>query len=754
MKNNKPTVSVIMPVYNSERYILRTIDSILKQTYTDFELIIIDDCGTDSTMNLITKVEDPRIRIIHNKQNMGIAYSRNVGIENAKGQYIALMDNDDLSPSYRFEKSIKYLESHPEIGVVGGNVITIDENDKPISNKARMIAEPKKIWGDILFWCPMANSSSMIRKTVLDETMLRYEDGMLGMEDYNFWMHISTHTKIYNFDEVFLQWRMTGSAETARVKSRKAKERKVKFAEIQKFGIIDRGYDLSQDEIDLFCKVFDENKDNKDYDLKELYIIMRKMLSQTKENHPDMLETMTYVLREHYLEAARRKGVRYMDALYCGGFGGCIDAKQLPMVSVIIPTHNRAEKIKMSINSVLNQTYENIEVIVVDDCSTDNTDETMSWIINKFPNVSYYKMEDNSGPGKTRNFGVSKSKGEYIAFHDDDDEWHPDKLELQMRKLLEDDTIDVVFSQMARYRQNVYLNTVDEFLEWDRIRSTFMKEILLDNYIGAPTIVARKSSFEKIGGFCEELRSIEDWEFAINAQKNLKLDFVPTPLMDVHVHEGSVTYNGENYAKSWVYIIKKYMQDAEDFRNEYLIQMFKHLNGGVRGRVTPKQEEQIIKYLKEALVPEIIKEPLLVDMLLRNNVKDIDTTATGNGDRIKIEQLQRYKNVAIKLMEPSERISKWLLDSGYKNIVVYGVGRLGKCLVDRIENSAVNIVNLVDRNQTECLGRKVLGIDQFVNNPGEVDVIIITPLYQAVAIGEELKNKTGIEYISVEELCE
>ena len=97
-------ISVIMPVYNAEKYICQTVESILKQTYTDFELILIDDCGTDKSIDLVKKTySDTRIKYYRNDKNMGIAYSRNRGLEVATGEFVAFMDDDDIAPLNRLE---------------------------------------------------------------------------------------------------------------------------------------------------------------------------------------------------------------------------------------------------------------------------------------------------------------------------------------------------------------------------------------------------------------------------------------------------------------------------------------------------------------------------------------------------------------------------------------------------------------------------------------------------------------------------
>lgn len=128
-----PMISVILPVYNSEKYIEKTIRSVLNQTYEDFELLIIDDIPTDNTMSIVDSIHDDRIRIICNGENKGIAYSRNRGIECCKGKYIALMDYDDIALENRFEKQVAFLEDNPDVDVVGGRIRQIDEDDNFIS---------------------------------------------------------------------------------------------------------------------------------------------------------------------------------------------------------------------------------------------------------------------------------------------------------------------------------------------------------------------------------------------------------------------------------------------------------------------------------------------------------------------------------------------------------------------------------------------------------------------------------------------
>lgn len=743
----KPKISVIMPVYNAEKYVRQTIDCILNQTYSDFELLIIDDCSTDGTMDIVNQIEDNRIRIIHNEKNSGIAHSRNVGLENANGEYIALMDNDDLSPLNRFEKEVEYLDKHLDIGVVGGSVISINEEGEDISCAVKMISNPLELWVDILFACPIANSSTMFRREIVEKNNIRYHDGMLGMEDYDFWMEMSSVSKIYNFSDVFLKWRISSGSETTRIRTNKVRERAEKFFEIQRKGLEARGIKLSEEEQIIFKEVFDEHKNSLIKNLDNVYCVLKKIYFGIIEVYPEKEETTRYVLRNRFIQAINRSNMQIKNALGAKGFSSNCFSSQ-PLVSVIIPTHNRADKIEMSINSVLNQTYQNIEIIIVDDCSSDNTKNVIEKIILENSYIKFYQLKENGGPAKARNYGVQHANGEYIAFHDDDDEWHSDKLEIQMCCMLANKEIDMTFGKMARYRNRVFLNIVNQDLDWDRLKENFFQEILLDNYVGAPTIVMKKNSFDKIGGFNENLKCIEDWEFAIRAFKFLLVEFIPTPLMDVHVHDNSVTNNINGYIESWLYIFKQYSSYTNN-RNKYILQMFAHLKANAVNGVNDNKKKEVLEKIKKELCPAYIKEELVVDIQFQNvNMYNIES---GNPDFV-YQRMVRYKNTCIKLLTPEKRIARWLIEKGYTNIAVYGIGRLGKCLIDRLSGTEIIITHMIDRNKGQYQGKEVYSLDEFFQIASDTELVIITPLYEAQAIGQSIKEHVGVDYISVEEL--
>src|SRR5687768_10604451 len=134
-----PSISVLMSVYNGARYLSQSIESILAQTFSDFEFIIIDDCSSDSTPQILNEYarQDSRIRIIRNSENKGLTASLNIGLTQAQGRYIARQDADDISLPQRFEKQIHYLEAHPETIVVSSNIGIIDNTGQYLDTLKR-----------------------------------------------------------------------------------------------------------------------------------------------------------------------------------------------------------------------------------------------------------------------------------------------------------------------------------------------------------------------------------------------------------------------------------------------------------------------------------------------------------------------------------------------------------------------------------------------------------------------------------------
>lgn len=210
-----PKVSVIMAVHNGEAYLREAVESILNETFADFEYIIIDDGSTDSTPRILTSYTDSRIRLLPNEHNIGLTRSLNRGLEAAQGEYIARMDADDISLPLRFEKQVAYLDSHPEVGLLATNIQFVNERGKllfdgrPMHSSARSSIYLK--WA-LLWQNPLPHATVMIRRSLLTKTGLIYDPTVLVGQDYDLWNRLSHHTELGLIFDVCLRLRISSGS--------------------------------------------------------------------------------------------------------------------------------------------------------------------------------------------------------------------------------------------------------------------------------------------------------------------------------------------------------------------------------------------------------------------------------------------------------------------------------------------------------------------------------------------------------------
>jgi hypothetical protein len=199
-----PLVSVVMPVYEAEKYLEEAIESILGQTLRDFEFIIVDDGSRDRTAVILARYQqmDGRIRV-YQLENQGMVASLNRGCHLAKGKYIARMDADDVSLPERFQRQVEYLEAHPEIGVLGTWVEEVDEDGTPLGIW-RMPTTPALIGWFLMFGNCIAHPSILMRRDIIGR--LGFYRGAVA-EDYDLWARAISVTRIVNLPEVLLRYR-------------------------------------------------------------------------------------------------------------------------------------------------------------------------------------------------------------------------------------------------------------------------------------------------------------------------------------------------------------------------------------------------------------------------------------------------------------------------------------------------------------------------------------------------------------------
>ncbi|QQS26904.1 glycosyltransferase [bacterium] len=214
IRSKTPLVSVVMSVYNGEKYLREAIDSILNQTFTDFEFIIINDGSTDNTLKIIKSYKDPRIVLI-SRENKGQALARNAGIALARGKYIAMMDADDISLPERFEKQVDYLEGHHDIGAVSSFVQNVDSSGKPIGawEDDVNVKTPEQIRNTIAYKNCFSHAPTIFRAKNIKHYQYR---NIKAAEDYELWLRmISDGIKLAKIPEFLYLYRQHDSSTMA-----------------------------------------------------------------------------------------------------------------------------------------------------------------------------------------------------------------------------------------------------------------------------------------------------------------------------------------------------------------------------------------------------------------------------------------------------------------------------------------------------------------------------------------------------------
>ncbi len=195
-----PKISVLMSVYNGQRYLRQAVESILGQTFRDFEFIIVDDGSTDSTGKILAGYDDPRIKCLNNDRNMGLSRSLNRGLDLASGIYIARMDADDVAEPPRLERQKVFLDTNLEIGLCGSNAALIDDGGRDAGKSERPLNDIEIRWR-CLTGNPFFHPTVMIRRGVLVDSGLAYDETFETAQDYDLWARVLERTKAANMPE-------------------------------------------------------------------------------------------------------------------------------------------------------------------------------------------------------------------------------------------------------------------------------------------------------------------------------------------------------------------------------------------------------------------------------------------------------------------------------------------------------------------------------------------------------------------------
>ena len=437
----KVKITVLMSVYNGERYINEAINSILGQTLKKFEFLIINDGSTDRTSEILQKYDDPRIAVIDNKGNISLTKSLNKGLQIAQGEYIARQDADDISLPRRLEIQAEFLDKNPDCALVGCAYYKMDENGE-LCSLVEVLSKDSDIREGLKKQNWFGHGCIMMRKDALIDVG-GYKEKYNFAQDYDLWLRISENYKVANIEEPLYYWRLTPSCIS---KGKEAEQRY--YANLA---------------------VSDAKK-------REAQKILKKNTASTI------------------------------------------------MVSVIVPTFNRPDMLIETLKSILNQTYDDFEIIVVNDAGVDVKKEID--LLNKNNNIIYINHANNRGLAAARNTGIKAASGKYIAYLDDDDVYYPDHLETLVN-CLENSEYKVAYTDaymVTQERKNsnyvIKKKDIPFSLDFDYDR------ILVENFVPVLCLMHERSCLEEIGLFYENLTVCEDWDFLIRISRKFEIAHV------------------------------------------------------------------------------------------------------------------------------------------------------------------------------------------------------------------------------------
>jgi len=283
-----PRVSVVMCVYNSEKYVEEAIESILDQTFRDFELIIVDDGSLDSAPRLLTGYEarDPRVFVHRFASNQGLSSALNFGIHQARGKYIARMDADDVSLPARLEEQVGFMDAHSEIGVCSTGAQLIGERQ---DKKWQSLTSHDAIHARMLFVNAIAHPTVMLRASTLQEHALEYDPNVRYAQDYELWSRAITKTHFANLPQILLKHRV----HQARVSAKYSAQQLQMYNRVRRQLLAALGIEPNEMELEIHQKIGTIKSDT-DLDPKRIFLEQARL----------WLEKLLYANRKVKLIAA------------------------------------------------------------------------------------------------------------------------------------------------------------------------------------------------------------------------------------------------------------------------------------------------------------------------------------------------------------------------------------------------------------------------------------------------------------------
>lgn len=542
-----PNVSVVIPAYNAAHFLGQALESIFAQTYTDYEVILVDDGSIDNTQTIL-KPYLSRINYVY-QSNQGVAAARNKGIEIAKGKLIAFLDADDLFLPQKLQQQVALFKLNPDVGMVISGWQLTNEQAEVIRNI--------ELWRDLsaldlrtwLYWKPVLPSATMIRRQWL-EKVGGFPSETIPVEDVECFLQIIAQgCKAIWCENIGTVYRQINSNSLCRNTIKRVES--LELLHKRFFGRANLPVEIRKEENQVIY-----------YNLvwSAWHLYQNEYESQMNDY---LRKSLNYTT-----QSAAKISLDWIESFtsYCDGEKSQLDTYQLtqsegweqlitttlavrqPRVSVIIPAYNSAKYLIDAIASVLNQTYTDYEIIVINDGSTDNTREVVKPYLDR---IRYFEQE-NKGVSATRNRGMYLARGELIAFLDADDFFMPHKLQQQVKIFDIQPDLGIVNSGFRMISEEG--KQIQDIERWHSIPTLTPEIWLLHKPVLPSAMMFKKFWLLKVGGF--------DPRFSASEDVDVVLRMIIWGCKSTWLKEITVYYRQHKTSASWRNPIKQ-MANAE-----------------------------------------------------------------------------------------------------------------------------------------------------------------------------------------------
>lgn len=564
---SKPRISVLMPTFNSAKFLQAAMNSVFRQTCQNFEFLIVDDASSDDTIKIINSYHDKRIRIVQQGSRKGLAAALNLGLREAKGVYVARFDSDDLSYPHRFEQQVAFLDAHKDISILG----TWQYHFGKTNHIHRGVATHEELQIVSMFYCDLCRSTLMLRRNDIIKNDLFFSENS-PIEDLELWQKSLLKVKFANMPIVLGACRVSGDSITDIKRNvLSLYETKIKVKHIHNLLQLDinkKDYDLipsyknpldGKDSLEKirYIKRFDNLLHKMEERNKKIKLfnpeLMRQCLTKVRVNLLKNQHLFENVQSDFKAEVVKTKEIEVLKrpvsilsqkAFHIRGKEG------IPRVSIIMPTKDNSEFLCEALDSISGQTFKDWELIIVDDSST----EDVRKIVTSYRESRFQFVKGlNIGISSAHNIGLDYAHGEYIARMDADDVSYKTRISKQVEFMDNNPDIGVCDTEFVtnenyfRYREN-------------KKHQQFYTNMLYMQPICHPTVMFRGSVTKKANlRYDETFGTGEDFEFLsrIIFMHNIKFARISEPLLMYRIHSNNSSKKEHNGKKNYLSVIRR-----------------------------------------------------------------------------------------------------------------------------------------------------------------------------------------------------